>query len=642
MKNFSLIKGWAVLWYSLIIVIYLTPPPTYANNAAITTLQMQQQTITGTVTDASGALPGVTVTVKGKLSGTITDENGYFSIAATSGDVLVFSFIGYKTVEIPVTDRSVIGVQLEVDAAMLDEVFINAGYYSVKDRERTGSIARVTSKDIEKQPVNNPLAAMQGRMSGVTITQNAGTPGSGFDIQIRGINSLRAEGNEPLYVVDGVPYSSQSLGDTQISGGILAGAFSPLNSINPSDIESIEVLKDADATAIYGSRGANGVVLITTKKGREGKTKFSVHSYTGIGNVTRTMKMMNTEQYLSMRREAFENDGITVYPPNAYDVNGTWDENRYTDWRKELIGGTAYYNNLQATMSGGSSSTQYLVSGTYRKETTVFPGDDHYDRIAVHTNLTHRSDDDKFNLSLSVNYSNDKNTIRASDLTFQAYVLPPNAPALYDGEGNLNWENGTFENPLANSLSQFENLTTNLIANSVISYKVLKNLELKTSLGYNDTRLKETRTMPSTMYNPAYGITSANSMLFLNNGDRSSWIVEPQLNWTNQWSEHKLNILLGTTFQSQKSYRLSQMGMGFASNSLINSIGAATTVQIRNNQISEYRYQALFGRINYTFQDKYIINLTGRRDGSSRFRQENALLTSVQLVQLGCFQKKTL
>lgn len=583
----------------------------------------QQQPITGTVSDAQGTLPEVSITIKGTTHGTLSDENGYYSIRATRGEVLVFSFIGYKTYEVPVNDSLVIDVLLEQDAITLDGVVINAGYYSVKDKERTGSIARITSKDIEKQPVSNPLAAMQGRMAGVTITQNAGAPGSGFDIQIRGINSLRTEGNEPLYIVDGVPYSSQTLGDTQISGGILAGAFSPLNSINPSDIESIEVLKDADATAIYGSRGANGVVLITTKRGNEGKTRFSIHSYSGIGNVTRTMKMMNTEQYLSMRREAFENDGITTYPPNAYDVNGTWDENRYTDWRKEFIGGTAYFNNLQATMSGGSSTTQYLVSGTYRKETTVFPGDDHYDRIAVHSNLTHRSDDDKFNLNLSVSYSSDKNTIQSNDLTYYAYTLSPNAPTLYDSEGNLNWENGTFENPLANSLSQFENLTTNLIANSVISYKVIPNLELKTNLGYNDTRLRESRTMPSTMYNPAFGMTSIYSMLLLNNGDRSSWIIEPQLNWTSQWSEHKLNVLLGTTYQSQNSNRLSHTGMGFASNNLIHSLGAATTVQIRENQISEYRYQAIFGRINYTFKDKYIVNLTGRRDGSSRFGPGN-------------------
>lgn len=249
-------------------------------------------------------------------------------------------------------------------------------------------------------------------MAGVSISQTSGAPGGGFVIQIRGKNSLRAEGNAPLYIIDGVPYNSQSLGDSQISGGILAGSFSPLNSINPSDIERIEVLKDADATAIYGSRGANGVVLITTKKGRAGKSKFSVQSYSSVGKVTTSMKMMDTEQYLKMRKEAFSNDGIITYPANAYDINGTWDPNRYTNWRKELIGNTAFFNNLQTSLSGGSTSTQYLISGTYHKETTVFPGKDHYNKAIVHSNLSHQSDDKKFSVNLSASYSKNKILLR--------------------------------------------------------------------------------------------------------------------------------------------------------------------------------------------------------------------------------------
>lgn len=626
MKKTSLQKGrwsWAVLFFLFWAAGYSTAGTTPLTAAIRPQLITQQQSVTGTVHDAQGPLPGVTVTIQGKNTATLTNDKGQFTLPAAIGEVLVFSYLGYKETSLTITGYTPVSITLQEDATALKEVTINAGYYTVKDKERTGSIARITAVDIENQPVTNVLAAMQGRMAGVNIVQTSGVPGSGFDIQIRGVNSLRADGNEPLYIVDGVPYSSQTLGNAQISGLILAGASSPLNSINPADIESIEVLKDADATAIYGSRGANGVVLITTKKGKEGKTKLSIHSYSGIGNVTRTMKMMNTAEYLSMRREAFANDGITTYPFNAYDINGFWDKNRYTDWRKELIGGTAHYNSLQAAISGGSAATQYLISGTYRKETTVFPGSDHYSRIAVQNNLNHRSNDGKFNMSLSVNYSRDKNTIRASDLTLQAYRLAPNAPALYNDDGTLNWENGTFDNPLAGSLSQYANFTSNLIANSVLSYKVLPDLEFKTSLGYNDTGLRENRTIPSTMYNPAFGITSANSVLFLNTGTRSSWIAEPQLNWSKQWLGHTFNILLGATFQTQKSDRLSLMGRGYVSDNLIQSIGAAVTVQVTENQISEYKYQAQYGRINYIFQDKYILNLTGRRDGSSRFGPGN-------------------
>src|SRR5690554_2412887 len=321
MKKFSLFKRNSRLCCILILQLVFLPAFAFP----------QQQPITGTVTNASGALPGVSITIKGTTTGTLTGENGYYSLRATQGDMLVFSFIGYKTVEIPVNDQLIIDVVLEQDATLLDEIIINAGYYSVKDRERTGSIARVTAKDIEKQPVSNPLAAMQGRMAGVNITQSTGVPGGGFDIQIRGKNSLRADGNTPLYIVDGIPFGTENLGSTSTSAGILPGnGLSPLNSINPADIESIDVLKDADATAIYGSRGANGVVLITTKKGKEGKTNFNINSYTGVGSVARKLKLMNTAQYLTIREPAFINDGMTEFPFYAYNVNGTWDRNRYT------------------------------------------------------------------------------------------------------------------------------------------------------------------------------------------------------------------------------------------------------------------------------------------------------------------------
>ena len=222
-------------------------------------------------------------------------------------------------------------------------------------------LLKLHAKDIEKQPVTNVLATMQGRMAGVDIVQDSGSPGGGFTIKIRGQNSLRADGNQPLYIIDGVPYSSETIGVLYATSGTSPSLTSPLNSINPSDIESIEVLKDADATAIYGSRGANGVVLITTKKGKAGATAFTLNTSTSFASVTRTPKLMNTQQYLAMRQQAFANDGITVYPDYAYDVNGTWDTNRYTDWQDALIGGTAEINTLQASVSGGSPTYTVFV-----------------------------------------------------------------------------------------------------------------------------------------------------------------------------------------------------------------------------------------------------------------------------------------
>lgn len=366
--------------------------------------------------------------VKGTTISMITDQKGNFSITANSTDTLVFSFIGYAAQEILVGNKTSLNIILVEDSTQLKEVTINAGYYKVKDKERTGSIARITSKDIETQPVTNVLAAMQGRMAGVNITQATGVPGGGFDIQIRGLNSLRAEGNAPLYIIDGVPYSSEPIGYNQ-SNTIHPTTTSPLNNLNPGDIESLEVLKDADATAIYGSRGANGVVLVTTKRGKQGNTIFTANISKGFGEVTRFIKLMNTQQYLAMRAEAFTNDGITSYPSYAYDINGTWDQNRYTDWQKELLGGTAEITNISSSMSGGSEHTQFMISGNFNKETTVFPGDFAYKKGNLRANVNHTSSDRKFRVNFSAGYTLQDNNQPSQDLTPAAWGTPPNAPA---------------------------------------------------------------------------------------------------------------------------------------------------------------------------------------------------------------------
>jgi TonB-linked SusC/RagA family outer membrane protein len=642
MKNNSFYKGRLAFWYLIIIGFLISYTPALSNTALPSMPSLPQQNqISGSITDGKGPLAGVTITIKGQQKTTISDFDGKFSITASPNDMLIFSFMGYKTLTIPVAGRSVLTIRMQEDATSLQEVKINAGYYSVKESERTGSIAKITAKDIEKQPVTNPLAAMQGRMSGVNITQATGVPGGGFDIQIRGINSIRTEGNSPLYIVDDVPYSSQSLGFSSASSGILAGTTSPLNGINPTDLESIEVLKDADATAIYGSRGANGVVLITTKKGKAGKTKFNLNAYSSFGTLTRTLDLMHTDQYLSMRREAFSNDGITTYPSYAYDVNGKWDQTRYTNWQKELIGGTATTNNLQASLSGGSSGTQYLISGTMHKETTVFPGDAKYGKGAVHTSLTHRTEDGRFKINFSANYTADKNILPPSDFTYKAAVLAPNAPALYDANGNLNWENNSWTNPLATLNGRYTATTAALIANTLLSYRILEGLELKTSLSYTDNRVEESRINPSTMYNPAFGIGSERSTLYLNNASSHSWTMEPQLNWLKKIGKSEINILAGATFQDQKSSQLAQTGSGFPSNGLIYNLAAASRLNISNNSLSEYKYQAFFGRINFNYKSKYILNATGRRDGSSRFGPGNRFANFAAVGAAWVFSKES-
>ncbi|MFH6936060.1 SusC/RagA family TonB-linked outer membrane protein [Flavobacterium sp. FlaQc-30] len=579
----------------------------------------QQHQVQGTVTDGTNPLPGVTLAIKSKKNNAaISDYNGQYTIATAPNDTLVVSYIGFKTALVPIQGRSSLNIILSYDTTTLQEVRINAGYYSVKESERTGSIAKITSKDIEKQPVSNVLATMQGRMAGVDIIQDSGTPGTGFQIKIRGMNSLREDGNQPLYIIDGVPYSSDAIGYSNTNSGVPTST-GPLNSINPNDIESIEVLKDADATSIYGSRGANGVVLITTKKGKAGKTSFTLNASTGAGWVTAMVPLMNTSEYLEMRRQAFANDGITSYPAAAYDINGTWDQNRYTDWQKELLGGTSAITNLQASITGGSDLTQFLLSGTYRTETTVLPEDFGYDKGAVHFNMNHSSEDKRFKLTFSAGYTFQNNVQPGTDLTRIARTLAPNAPALYDSQGNLNFENNTFRNPLAQLRGVNIGKINDLVANAVLSYSITPHLEIKANLGFTDLKNSEQRLLPSTMNNPALNIGSSRSSIYTNLTARQSWIMEPQIRWFHDFEDSSIDLLIGGTAQHQSTSRLYQSGRGFASNSQITDLSAAVTKSILVNDEILYKYQAFFGRVNYNFKEKYILNLTARRDGSSRF-----------------------
>jgi TonB-linked SusC/RagA family outer membrane protein len=580
--------------------------------------------VSGKVTDGQLPISGANVLIKNTNSGVVTDFDGRFTITARPSDTLQISYLGYTTLTIPINNRSTINVTLQEDATALGEVQINAGYYSTTDREKTGSIARITAKDIELQPVNNPLGAMQGYMSGVNIVQNTGVPGGGYDIQIRGKNFING-GTDPLFIVDGVPFSSQSLSAQEVSGQILGGNISPLNAIHPNDIESIEVLKDADATAIYGSRGANGVVLITTKKGTEGKTQVKVNLSNTLSQVSHFLDLMDTDQYLEVRREGVMNDGFGAFlDDSAFDFIWpdikSWDNGRYTDWQKVLIGGTANRTNSQVSVSGGHFNTRFLISGAHQKETTVFPGDANYKKTSLHSNIVHSSDTDRLTINFNTIYTKETNSLPRSDFTFAAYTLEPNAPALFDETGQLNWENNTWNNPLASLQEQYEVKINALMVNAIVSYELIHNLKLKTNLGFNQYRLNAFRTLPSSATNPAFGYTPQNYASTSTNGsDRQSWIVEPQLNYTKQWTNARLDILLGTTFQQETTQQLVLKGTGFPNNQLLENLAAAEIVKVLRDADSKYSYNAVFGRLNLNLFDTFILNLTGRRDGSSRF-----------------------
>ncbi|OCK52062.1 hypothetical protein BA768_14145 [Chryseobacterium sp. CBo1] len=438
----------------------------------------QMRTITGTVSENNQPVKGVSVFQEGSEEVAVTNAAGVYRVQVSGENpVIIYRHPDYPERKITLGSRINVNISLGKEKE-IEEVVLNAGYYKVKDKERTGSIAKVSSKDIENQPVINVLSAAQGRMSGVSITQNSGVPGGGFDIQIRGKNSIRREGNEPLYIIDGVPILSET--PSLYSAAILPYAtINPLNSINPNDIESFEVLKDADATAIYGSRGANGVIIVTTKKGRKGRTDFKINTSYSLSTVANRLKLLNTDEYIKIRKEAFQNDGISTIPAAAYDFNGVWDQTRNTDWQKELIGNTADASVVQLSLSGGSENTSYLISYGHNEQTTVFPADFRYKTNNLTGNFSYRTPDKKLEVNLSNTFSFQSNNVLNDDLTKRSLTLSPNAPALYNQDGSLNWENNTFTNPLGVFKSEYLNSSNFLNSGAQISYRLFPFITLK-------------------------------------------------------------------------------------------------------------------------------------------------------------------
>lgn len=575
------------------------------------------------VDDKGNPLVGATVAIKGKNRSVRADQNGAFYLEnVDENDKLVISYIGYQTREVDAAS-DMGSLTMTVADAKLEEVEINAGYYRVKDRERTGSIAKITAKTIEKQPINNVLMGLQNRISGLDIIQQSGVPGAGFNIQIRGRNSI-GSGTQPLYIIDGVQYPSTGI-NTANSSAILQSS-NPLSLINPNDIESVEVLKDADATAIYGSRGANGIILITTKKGQSGEMAVNAYISQGFSQVGRRTELMDTKEYLAMRMEAFKNDNLNPSPTD-YDVNGVWDKDRYTDWQKELIGGNANITNSSVSLSGGNGTSKYLVSGNYYKEGTVFPGSFGFKRIGVHTNLDFGAIESRFKANFTATYSNSISNLMSTDLT--SYIaLAPNSPDPYDEYGKLNWNyNGSpvVFNPMSFLLYTIDANTDNLITNANLSYRLLKNLHIKASIGYTTIKREEIAKSPLEALSPSYNPTPADRSSQFGNTDNSSWLVEPQLSYEKTFKNSKLQALVGLTFQQNSADYRNIRASNFNSDELLGNISSASVFSITQSDSFKYKYGALFGRLNYNLHDKYFFNLTARRDASSRFGSGNQI-----------------
>ncbi|WP_188134055.1 SusC/RagA family TonB-linked outer membrane protein [Chitinophaga sp. CF418] len=492
---------------------------------------------------------------------------------------------------------------------VLDETVI-IGYGTTTQRFNTGNVTTVKGDFIAGQSGTNLLMALQGRVPGMLITQTGGVPGMAMKVQIRGQNSL-VNGTQPLFIIDGIPYNPTLTGG--LGSQIWGDKASAFNFINAEDVESIEVLKDADATAIYGSRGANGVVLISTRKGQPGKTQFTVNVNRGFGQTSRKVKLLNTQQYLTMRREAFRNDGVTPTERNAVDLL-KWDTTRYTDWQKQLTGGTASVTNAQASVSGGNKSFQYLLSGHYRKENTVFPGKFGDTRGGIHFSASSSSTDQRFNATFTGSFLADKTSLPGLDFTSQI-MLPPNAPPVYLEDGSLNY---AWLNPYIALIGPlFDANVKNVLGNVGLQYRLLPGLVLKTTMGYNWLTGKSETILPIEMYAPALRNGRTGS-LHKYDYEAISRIIEPQLSHVYQAGALRLETVVGGTIQGYNETRENINADGFKNDLLIRNIRYADTVYGKTEGAS-YRYVALFGRTGLNWKNRYLLNLSVRRDGSSRF-----------------------
>lgn len=585
----------------------------------------------GIVIDAdNNPLAGATIVIKGTKRSTTTATAGQFALKDVPEDAMLqISYMGYVTKEIKVSAIPM-AIKLELSTSKLDEVQVMA-YGKTNRRLSTGNIVTVTAKELEQQPVQNPLLALQGRVAGMIVTPTNGYASSPVKIEIRGRKTISSDFvSDPLYIIDGVPLNNLELGTGSSydrgSAGVVQNGFSvtggqsPFYNLNSKDIESIEVLKDGDATAIYGSRAANGVILITTKKGRPGETKFSTNIDQGFSAVTQHWDMLNTQQYLEIRREAFKNDNITPTAANAPDLV-SWDTTKYTDWQKKLWGKIGKQTNASMSLSGGDTQTQFRVSGNYGKQTEILSSEGNNQRGSLALNLGHSTRNQKFKAALNGNYSYSGINVIASP---SLVTLAPNAPDIYDEEGVLNfapWRGtgGNIAFPFSGLEDPYFSNTHMITSNLRLTYQLLKNLSISTNIGYNSSNNTNKFQGRISSRDP---LSNPRGFAFYGTTNNYNWLVEPQIDYSVKLFGGALTALLAGSTQKSATNTFGIYGFNYESDDFIESISMAPYTIITQNQ-GFYKYAAVFGRINYNWEDKYIININGRRDGSSRFGPGN-------------------
>jgi TonB-linked SusC/RagA family outer membrane protein len=571
-------------------------------------LRAQGSQVSGKVTAAGSgeALPGVTILLEGTGTGTSTDVDGQYSLQVSSPEsVLIYSYIGYVTKKVKVGNRATLAVELEVDTKSLDEVVV-VGYGTVKKSDLTGSLSQVKGKELNAFPATNVLQALSGRAPGVQVVQNTGAPGGAVSVRIRGANSIQGS-NEPLYVVDGFPMSGSNP-----------------TILNNSDIESMEILKDASATAIYGSRGANGVILITTKRGKSGKTTVDVETSYSMQSLRKKMDLMNATEFATFYNRVAANDGL----PARFTQSEIGAMGKGFDWQ-DFVFRKAPMQNHNITVSGGNEKTQFSVAGSIFKQDGIVKNSG-YDRYSLRAGVNH-----DISKKLSVSYNATLSRIRRDDQnsagadrggsliggTLSAY--PTLTPTNANGSNRVlatayPWGSNTIMNPV-NYFNETSNTTfsNKVLANTALTYKPFPSLSVRIMGGVesSDDRTDTYTTLGYVASQGNAGVSTSQQLSLLN---------ENTVTYAKTIGDHSITAVAGFTFQNFRNTSLGGSGSGFLSDvSQSYNLGAAATPGIPSSGYSLAVLMSYIGRVNYSWKGKYLATASFRTDGSSRYSVGN-------------------
>lgn len=584
----------------------------------------QERTISGKVVDEDGvALPGVTVIIDGTTKGTITDFDGNFSLSGTSNeDVLVFSFIGYKPIKTLVAGKTKINVNMEADVVNLEEV-VAVGYGSMRKSDLTGSVSNLSGESLKESIVINPDQLMQGKVAGVVVQANSGAPGAANSIRIRGASSIN-NSNEPLYIIDGIPVSgsgTETAGFSWSGGSNGQNIVNPLASIAPSDIVSLDVLKDASATAIYGAAGANGVVIVTTKRGKNGKTSVSYDGYVALQHRPKKMDMMNLKEF-ALYQNQLHNEGILANIDEAYLDPSLLGKG--TDWQ-DAVTDDAWMHNHNISITGGSKGTQFAASTGYTSQDGMLIGSE-FERFTGRINVDSKvSDNVKTGMSLSFARTNQSiiNNDGINGVVMQAALMSPAVP-VYDFDGNFagpETVNGSsIYNPVALAQDQDNTLLQERIMGNVYGeIYPWKHLTVRTEFGFDRSNNVNKGFKPSYEYGQ---LKNTNIMIMQREDHSLYWIWKNYATYNQSFGKHNIIFMTGTE-TSRSAWEGTQIQKDQLSSNDIRVLTTDGELVTNSGWKDAASTVSVFGRLNYNYDERYLLTATLRTDASSKFGANN-------------------